>query len=224
MGKTVAIILAGGEGKRVGGGLPKQFLPLKGKPLIAHSIETFDNSNLIDEIIIVSHEKHIGRIIDLVDVIKPNKKCKIIPGGKTRQESSYEGVKSCSPETSYVLLHDAARPFVTDSIIENVTLAAESIGASGPVIDMEDTVILEKDGFIKEIPPKSSLRRIQTPQAFRYEVILEAHKTAKEEGISNYSDDCGMVLGINRKVKLVEGSKNNIKVTSQSDFTIAENL
>ncbi|MDP8299567.1 MAG: 2-C-methyl-D-erythritol 4-phosphate cytidylyltransferase [Candidatus Tantalella remota] len=220
--KTVGIILAGGTGERMGGELPKQFLELAGKPVIAHSIEAFDKSVLIDVIIIVCHAEHIDRMADIVKGIKPKKECKIIPGGKTRQESSYNGVKACPEDTEYVLIHDAARPFVTDRIIKDVLEAATETGASMPVIDMDDTVVVAEAGMVTEVPDRNTLKRVQTPQGFKYEVILKAHDRALTDGIKDSSDDCGMVLNISAGVGIVSGDKNNGKITEHMDLHIAD--
>lgn len=222
MGKTIGIILAGGTGERMGGDMPKQFVELAGKPVIAYSVETFDKSPSIDEIIIVCHGEHIGRMTDIVDGIKPRKGCSIIPGGRTRQESSYNGVKACPKDTEYVLIHDAARPLVDAGVIQRVLAGAKETGAAMPVIDIEDTVVVEEDGMVREMMDRKKLKRVQTPQGFKYDIILKAHDWCLKENIAGSTDDCGMILSISKHVEVVTGSLSNMKITSEVDLRLVE--
>lgn len=222
--KIVALVLAGGTGERMGSNLPKQFLELGGKPLIMHSVLKFEESPVVSDIIIVCHKSHIVTMKSMLEHSGVKKLQGIIPGGNSRQASSLAGIKACSSDTSIVLLHDAARPFLTDSIIEDVARAAKSVGAAGPAIDMQDTVVEEENGLVKNIPPRSALKRIQTPQAFKYELILKAHEEAARAGHTDYSDDCGMILAIGEPVKLSAGDTRNIKITDKKDLHIAEGM
>jgi 2-C-methyl-D-erythritol 4-phosphate cytidylyltransferase len=222
--RTTAIILAGGTGERMGGDIPKQFMLISGEPVIGYSVRAFDRSPLVTDILIVCHSGHIDRMKAVLGDIKPSKECRIVPGGKTRQESSYNGVKACHEGTEYVLIHDAARPFVSAGIIENVLKAAEEKGAAMPVIDMDDTVIVEKNGEVSDIPDRKTLKRVQTPQGFRYDVILKAHEEASLLAKTDYSDDCGLVFAIRWSVKPIAGDERNIKVTDKTDLHIAEGL
>ena len=198
--------------------MPKQFLELAGKPVIVYSVETFDKSPSIDEIIIVCHGEHIGRMTDIVDGIKPRKGCSIIPGGRTRQESSCNGVKACPKDTEYVLIHDAARPFVDEGIIQRVLDGAKETGAAMPVIDIEDTVVVEEDGMVREMMDRKKLKRVQTPQGFKYDIILKAHEWCLKENIAGSTDDCGMISYIGGEVAIVDGAKTNRKITQNSDL------
>lgn len=220
--KTIAIILAGGTGERMNEDIPKQFMCLAGKPLIMYSLETFSNNMLVDGIIVVGIETHIDKLKEMIKANNIDKVIDVIPGGITRQESSYEGVKKCPSDTGYVLIHDAARPMLNDRIIGDVLDAAKKYGASVPVTGLADTVAVEKDGFIDVIPDRDEVRRIQTPQGFLYEVILKAHEGARDNKIRYSTDDCGLVRKIGRSVKTVEGSITNIKITDPSDIVLAE--
>jgi len=204
------------------GETPKQFMPLAGKPLIMYSLETFSNNRSVDGIILVGLEKYIDKLKDMVARNKIDKVIDIIPGGKTRQESSYKGIKKCPSDTGHVLIHDAARPFANDKIIEDVLRAVMKCGAAVPVMCFSDTVAIEKDGFIDTIPDRNRYRRIQTPQGFSYEVILEAHEKARENKITDSTDDCGLVRGIGRSVKTVESDPVNMKITDRNDIMLAE--
>jgi 2-C-methyl-D-erythritol 4-phosphate cytidylyltransferase len=222
--RTTAIILAGGTGERMGGEIPKQFMLISGEPVISYSVRAFDQSPLVTDILIVCHNGHIERMKAVLAGIKPSKECLIVPGGKTRQESSYNGVKACPEGTEYVLVHDAARPFVSAGIIESVLKAAEQKGASMPVIDMDDTVIVEKNGEVSDIPDRKNLKRVQTPQGFRYDVILKAHEEALGCNVKNATDDCGLILAFGGKVKVIQGNENNIKITVKIDLTLSEGI
>ena len=217
-------MLAGGTGDRMGIDTPKQFLVLRSKPIIMHSLLKFEENPLISDLIVVCHKDHISAMKSVVEGSGLKKLRNIVPGGRTRQGSSFAGIKACPPDTEFVMIHDASRPFVSDSIIEGVLKAAMEVGASGPVIDMKDTVVVEEGGEIKEIPPRRSLKRIQTPQAFQYKLITKAHEEALREGLEDYSDDCGMVSALGEPVKLVAGSEINIKITNLADLRIAEEI
>ncbi|MFH1665720.1 MAG: 2-C-methyl-D-erythritol 4-phosphate cytidylyltransferase [Candidatus Omnitrophota bacterium] len=225
MGKrTVAIILAGGAGKRMGADIPKQFLELAGKPIIIHTLEKFDRSADVSDIVIVCHKSGIERLKDLIKKNNIEKVFKIVPGGTTRQESSFIGVKNCPPGTSLVLIHDAVRPFVDERIIKDVAAAAQEEGAAGAVIDEDDTVVVERDSYVLEVPDRSVLKKIQTPQGFRYDLIFAAHEKALENKSACFTDDCSLVIAMGEPVKLVEGAARNIKITDKEDLFLAEML
>lgn len=220
--KTIAIILAGGIGERMKKSIPKQFVNLSEKPVILHTLEHFERSELISGIIVVCHEDFIKDMERLLKKYKIKKILRVIPGGKTRQESSFIGVRVSPKDSEFILIHDAVRPFITEEIIESVLKAAEEAGSSSVAISATDTIITEKDGFIEKVPERGSLRRMQTPQAFRYEIILKAHQKALEKGSNDATDDCSIVQAIGEKVRLVAGSESNIKLTDQTDLLLAE--
>ena len=125
---------------------------------------------------------------------------------------------NCPEGTELVLIHDAVRPFVTGGIIKSVLEKAMKTGAAGPAVDMDDTVILEKDGQLEGILERKNLKRMQTPQGFSYEVIRNAHESALKNKISGISDDCGLVMEMGTPVSIVKGSVLNMKITNKSDF------
>lgn len=225
MGERVAsIILAGGSGERMDKPLPKQFLELAAKPVIIHTLNQFEQNSLVSDIIVVCHREHIERLKRAVEENKLQKIRKIIPGGNSRQESSFIGIKNCLPETAFVLIHDAVRPFINEKIIKGILAAAKEVGAAGPVINTEDTIVVKKDKFLEDIPERQFLKRIQTPQCFQYEIISEAHKWALKNDVTGATDDCTLVFGMGHKVKLIEGSLLNIKLTSSIDLFLAEKI
>lgn len=224
MGKVVAIIVAGGTGARMGTDVPKQFLELAGRPIIAHTIEKFDNSSIVNEIVIVCHQDHLERLTDIMDTLSITKPSKAVPGGSTRQESSFIGLKNCPEDTEYVLIHDAVRPFVTERIIEEAVIAAKKTGAAIPAIGIKDTVVEEKDNIAMGIADRSGLKKVQTPQAFHYDLITKVHEKALENNIKDATDDCGLVISFGGKVKITEGEESNLKITTKKDMLLAECL
>ena len=222
--RITAIILAGGTGLRMGKDIPKQFLELAGKPVISHSIETFQKTGRVTDIVLVCHKDHIELLEKILQGTPADKVRAIVPGGDTRQASSLAGLKNCPEGTEIVLIHDAARPFIDEKIINAVIGAAGESGASGPAIDVEDTIIIEKHGLIAEIPDRRTLKRIQTPQGFKMDVIRAAHEASLQRSVTDSTDDCGMVLSMGHRVKVVKGDRRNIKLTTGKDIVLAETL
>lgn len=207
----------GGEGKRLGSALPKQFHTLGTLKVYEHTLATFRESQLFQEIILVCHPEWIDTVREETAHL-PN--VKVISGGATRQASSWAGLKACDPDCKYVMIHDAVRPFISQEIIRNNAQAVLEHKAIDTVIASADTLIITDDGqTISSIPSRSQFRRGQTPQTFAYPVICEAHaKTAR----TNASDDCQLVLDLGIPVTLVEGSDENIKITTEHDLAVAE--
>jgi len=213
-----AILLMGGSGIRFGGQIPKQFCFLGGKPLYRHALETFFESGVFDEIVLVCHP-------DWVKTIKDSPALRLTSGGSTRQESSRAGLKAFLQPPDLVLIHDAVRPFVTEKIIIANLDAAIAWGAADTCISTADTLVYApKKDRIDSIPKREEFLRGQTPQTFRYNLIVEAHRRAKEVGLSNISDDCRLLLEMGTRVAVVPGSEENLKVTSEFDLRVAEAL
>lgn len=225
--KNLAIILAGGSGSRIDGALPKQFLLLDGKTILQHAIEKFENHPHIEHIFIVIHGDYIDRTREIVRGSGYKKVVKILKGGETRQDSSRIGVTAAHPgEYENVLIHDAARPFVSKEIIDNILSALETHSAVNVAVPSPDTVIeIDADNFIKNVPDRKYLRRVQTPQAFKLDLIQKAHRLALENNITDATDDCFLILKLNlAPIYVVEGSERNIKITYALDLQLAEIL
>lgn len=209
--KVAAILLMGGSGDRFGSKTPKQFHRLSGKKLYQHTLEKFLRIGF-HEIILVCPEGWLEKVENV----------KVIAGGKTRQESSYLGLLACSKDTEVVVIHDAVRPFVTERIISENIEAAYIHGAVDTCIPTADTIVHSKDGeVVTDIPKRHQYLRGQTPQSFRYPLILKAHEAAL--GV-NASDDCSLVLNLGHSVHIVKGDEHNIKITTELDLYIAEQL
>lgn len=223
--KNIAIILASGTGERFGEKIPKQFYKFEGKTILEHSIDAFENNKNIDEIILVTNPK----FRDLAEEILKNndykKVTKLLNGGKTRVESSYVGTSE-APEESNVLIHDAVRAFVTQKIIDDNIEALKKYEAVGTAIDTVDTIIqVDENNVITAIPPRKFLKRVQTPQSFRANLIKKAHEMALKDEDANFTDDCGLILRYNlAPIHIVDGDELNVKITHKNDLNIIKNM
>ena len=243
--KNALILLAGGRGKRMGSDVPKQFLDLGGKPIIWHSLNTIQKSELIDECILVSGSDDIGTVRDIVDRGGFDKVSHIVPGGEERYLSVVNGVlavcekggcEAFDGKPEVILIHDGARPFLDDEIIgrclENVS---EDQGCVAAVPSKDTVKIADENGIVTDEPPRRNVWLMQTPQSFTADVIYKACLLAKEEyeefkqsaggKLPEITDDAQMVnMYLGTKIKLVMGSYNNIKITTPEDINVAEKI
>lgn len=225
--KNIAVILSGGSGSRFGGALPKQFTKLAGKAIIEYTIDVFQNSNDIDEIFIVSQTHHINRTWDLIKKNKWSKIKGVVTGGAERFDSTYSALTALSEyaDDCNVLFHDAVRPLVNQEIITNCIHSLKDFEAVDVVIPSADTLVEVYDnGCIANIPPRSHMRRGQTPQGFKLGAIQLAYKKAIEQNRKVFTCDCGVIRAMlpQTRVATVAGSERNIKVTQPVDLFIAE--
>lgn len=222
--KNTAIVLAAGQGKRMNSKVQKQFLELGGKPLLYYSLKCFQDSGMIRDIILVTGAESVPFCKEeIVEKYGLTKVTKVIPGGKERYDSVYEGLLSCE-NSDFVLIHDGARPFITEEIIRRGIQGVEKTGACVIGMPSKDTVkIADTQGYVAETPERSSVWTIQTPQIFEYNLIREAHEKIRCRDMSAITDDAMVVeqeTGV--KIALVEGSYKNIKITTPEDLDIAE--
>lgn len=222
MKKNYAVVLAGGLGQRMGADVPKQFLYIDGRPVIARSIECFNSLDSIHGIVVVSAPDYIHPVKEIIAHYDFKKVLAVVPGGKTRQLSSYNAIKSgfFSP-SDIILFHDAARPFVSAENIAGVIAEADIHGAAALYVRATDTVTSVENGFVDLILPREKLFYAQTPQAFRYDLISDAHEKAMAEGFDNATDDVGLLLRTGKKIKVVTGEYSNIKITTAYDYYIS---
>ncbi|HAZ4070888.1 TPA: bifunctional cytidylyltransferase/SDR family oxidoreductase, partial [Escherichia coli] len=227
--KNIAVILSGGMGSRFGGTLPKQFTKLAGKAVIEYTVEAFEKSLNIDEIIIVSHPSYVDLIWKFVKKNQWEKVTKVFNGGKERFDSTYSALQGLEGEdnNSNILLHDAVRPLINESIINNCIDALRNFEAVDVVIPSADTLVeVYDDGCISNIPNRAIMRRGQTPQAFKLGTLKQAYQRAINAQRFSFTCDCGvvrsMVPGV--RVATVVGAESNMKVTHPIDLFIAEKL
>jgi len=208
---NTAIIVAGGSGSRFGTELPKQFIKIEGQEILSFSVYTFLTHPQINEVIIVSHPEWVNH------VSKEYPECKVIEGGVRRQDSSLNGVRSISDESENVLIHDAARPFVSKEIINTCLSALVNADGSAPVIKVSNSLIqLEEDKAT--YMDRSNIQEVQTPQCFRKELVLHALTAGIED-----TDELGIILRLfpKSRIGLVPGNQNNFKITTQMDLELA---
>ena len=220
--KTQVILAAGGQGTRLKAEVPKPLVKLDKKPLFIYALEVFEKCRLIESVIVVCPRKNQKQFIKAIGSFGLKKVVKVIPGGKQRRDSVNEGLQVLDKDTHYVLIHDAVRPFVDERMIKEVLEGAEEAGAATTAIQSSDTVVISENDRIKNIPERDTVKRVQTPQGFKYSDILKAHEEALEKGITGCTDDCGLILVKGGPVKIVNGSPENIKITNKLDLTIAE--
>jgi 2-C-methyl-D-erythritol 4-phosphate cytidylyltransferase len=223
-GKVSAVILAGGSGSRFTGSfIPKQFVQLHGKPILAYVLETYQNLSLIDDIVLVVNAKYEQLYYDIVDTYKFFKVRRVVPGGTSRQGSAAAGLAAVEP-CDIVLMQDGVRPFTTANVIMEAVEVARREGGANVVVRALDTIIEGHDGAITNVPDRTHLYNGQAPQAFRYDLLIEAHRRAEAEGVNEASDDAQLVLRAGGRVGVVEGSYANFKITMYEDFLFATSL
>lgn len=227
--ETVAVILAAGSGSRTGLSTPKQFLPLGGKTVLEHSVQTFNDHPGIDQVAIVTSTEFIEKVKDIVKRNDWTKISAVLPGGKERFDSSLAAVRHFSDNPELVMLfHDAARPLVSEQIITDTLKAMEKFNAVDVAIPAVDTIVqCNPEGtHMESIRDRSLLWRMQTPQGFRQKTIQEAYRIALQDPDFKATDDCGTVLRYlpQEKVGIVHGSEKNIKLTYAQDLPLLEFL
>ncbi len=220
--KKVAIIVAGGSSVRFGGELPKQFMPLCGKPLMTHTIAKFEKADSIDSILLVVAEDYLAYASEnIVDPYSFNKVLKIVAGGKSRRESVLNGLKALPSTTTHVAIHDAARPLVAVTDINSVVQVAQKEKAAILASQAVDTIKQVSGTQIEKTLERTKLFHAQTPQVFEYNLILKAHETFSGDE-SLITDDASLLELEGFKVSIVESTSANFKVTTQTDFQLAE--
>ncbi|MFY4777136.1 2-C-methyl-D-erythritol 4-phosphate cytidylyltransferase [Metabacillus sp. RGM 3146] len=213
------VIPAAGQGKRMKAGRNKQFIEFHDKPVIAYTLSVFEKDPTCTGIILVINEIEKDEFLKLIDTYKMTKVRALIQGGSERQHSVYNGLKAV--QTGIVLVHDGARPFIDHSIIQKLAHAANEDGAATAAVPVKDTIKRVENLEVIETVERSSLWAIQTPQAFRLSLILEAHRKAESEQFLG-TDDASLVERLKHKVTIVEGDYKNIKLTTPEDLLIAK--
>ena len=217
-----AVVPAAGRGVRMGTNVPKQFLTLGGVPLLVHALQVFESTPSISEIILVVPEDDCRDCReDIVPTYGFQKVSKVVAGGRRRQDSVLNGVHAANPASDIIVVHDAVRPFVTETMIMEVVKAAQRYGAAIVAIPMRDTVKRVEDGLIEETLSRDHLWLAQTPQAFHKELLVRAHQQGESDGI-DATDDAFLVERLGLPVAIVQGSSDNIKVTRPEDLHMGQ--
>jgi 2-C-methyl-D-erythritol 4-phosphate cytidylyltransferase len=224
--RTLAVVLAGGTGQRVGSALPKQLIEVGGRPILALAIEAFDGCRSIDEILVVMAAGHVpaaSRIAAPFPKVRA-----VIEGGASRSESTLAALAALAGEDddTRVLLHDAARPFVDHAVIGRCLDALDRYDAVAVGLPASDTIVAVEGDVVSAMPARETLRRFQTPQGFRLGTVRRAYELALADPAFTATDDCGVVHRYlpDLPIRVVEGSEYNLKVTHPLDIALAEHI
>ena len=218
-----ALVLAGGRGKRMNYHKSKQFIEIKGKPVLVYTLEKFIYNKSIDEVILVLPEDEVDYCKKEVLQKYSLKVDRIVIGGKERQDSVFNALEAME-KANIVLIHDGARPFISEKIIEEGIKYANIYGAAAPGVTPKDTIkIKNEDNISVDTPDRNTLVAVQTPQCFKYDEIYQCHRKIKEEN-AIVTDDTSVVERYGHKVYLYEGDYTNIKITTPEDLILAERL
>ena len=217
------LIPAAGEGSRMAMKVKKPYLTLAQKPILAHTIQRFEENSAVDEIFVIVNEADVEAC--QATVLAPyafQKVQALVAGGASRQMSVYNGMCALSTDVDFVIVHDGVRPFVTNETIFACLAAADEWGAAVAAVPVKETIkVANAAGFIAETPVRDRLWTVQTPQVFRKSLLEEAHRTAQERRYTA-TDDAALVEQLGAAVKLVQGQETNLKITTPVDLRIAE--
>lgn len=215
-----AVIVAAGSGERMGN--DKMFLDLCGKPVLLRAVIPYQNSDAVDEIVIVTRPENVQKVSEICSTEKMSKVKLVIEGGATRTESALAGVSAVSSKAEIIAVHDGARPFVSEKLIEEVINCAAKYMAAVPALPSTDTVkIVDDNGIVIASPDRSHVVSVQTPQAFNADILKGALSSAVTKGLV-LTDDCAAVEMMGAKVHTVNGDSDNIKITYPDDLVKAE--
>lgn len=226
--KNVAIILAGGIGSRVGGAMPKQFLSLNDKPVIVHTLENFQKNPQVDSIIIVCIKDWITHLKDILEEYKISKVEKIVEGGITGHDSTRNGIfslKNILSEDDFIIIHDAARPILPQEAINDMLRVAHEKGNASLAIPCYETVIYTDNGkYGDKQLDRNKIMRIQTPQAYKYGLILNLYERAEAENKHDFIYADLVLIHYGETVYFSKGFTNNIKITRREDIPFCKAL
>lgn len=218
--RTAGIVLAGGSGVRYGGSLPKQFAQLRGIPLILHSVQKFGES--LDHVVVVVHPEWIEYF---QSDMSHGRDWIVVPGGETRQLSVYNGLKALRDyPVDVVAVHDGARPVFSRKLLDRVVRSALASHSGIPAIAVSDTLAKAATDRVDGYVERDRLFQIQTPQAFSFELLWEAHERAHKMGLTDSTDDSQLFHKAGYEVVLVDGERSNVKVTYPEDLRLCEKL
>tara|TARA_B100000446_G_scaffold145134_1_gene138479 strand:+ start:269 stop:961 length:693 start_codon:yes stop_codon:yes gene_type:complete len=218
-----AIIPAGGQGTRMGGTIPKQFLTLGGKPILHYTLRTLQESGLIDSLVLVVPEKELESAradwLERPPVVK-----QVVVGGEKRQDSVFNGYQALPTDTDIVLVHDGVRPFLSKGMIHETIHVAGKFGAAITAIPVHDTLKqVDVSGLVQRTVERDGLWRVQTPQAFRYDLLGEAFRKAQADSFYG-TDEGALIENLGQEVRVVNGSEWNLKITRPEDLEMGESI
>ena len=218
---VTAIVAAGGVGKRLKAKVRKSFVRLAGRPMLGWVLKALQSSPSVRDVVVVAHPKDLAAVRALAHRERASKLSAVVPGGESRMASVACGLRAVPPDTTWVLVHDAARPLVTPALIEATVRAARGSKAAIAAVPVVPTIKQAKGRWVVKTLDRSALWAVQTPQVFERKLLEEAHRRAHH---FSATDDAALVEAIGKRVKIVPGSERNIKVTTPEDRMIAESL
>lgn len=219
--KNIAIIPSGGIGKRIQSPIPKQYVKVLGKEILTYTLETFQNSNLIDEIIIPAEKKYFKTIADIKKKYNITKITNIVEGGKERQDSVYNALISKNfNEEDYIIVHDAARPFLSIHLLNNAIKYAHNFDSVVVALKARDTIFSGND-YVQNYIDRSSLYYAQTPQIFKFKILIESFVKAKNQKFIA-TDESMIVKNAGFNVRILDGEFSNFKITTQNDIDLMQ--
>lgn len=227
MQKNIAVLLAGGVGARFGAERPKQLLQVAGQTVLEHSVEAFQRAECIDELAVVVHAQYLDEVRQLLQQERFGKLRHVVAGGRERYDSSLAALQLYEGQEVNLLLHDAVRPGVSQRLIAAVCAALEQAEVVNVALPVVDTIVeMNERGELLRIPPRERLLRVQTPQAFRREVLAEAYQRALSDVDFKATDDCSVVHRYlpHIPIAIVEGEERNLKLTHPEDWTAMERI
>ena len=227
---NIAVIFAGGVGMRMRSKTkPKQFLEMHGKPIIIHTIEIFEQHSDIDAIVVVCIAEWISYLEELLSKFNIKKVKKIVAGGASGQESIYNGLCAAESiatnEKSIVLIHDGVRPLINEKVIYDNINSVKMYNSAITTVKVKETImVVDENSMIKHIPERKNSRLARAPQSFWLDDIISAHRKAIDDGKTEFIDSCSMMQYYGKKLFLVDGPEENIKVTTPDDFYIMRSM
>lgn len=220
-----AIVVAAGSGSRMNAARNKQYLYLNGKPILVHTLKAFEKCDYIDEVVLVISAQDVS--LCKKEVLLPNRFRKIttiVPGGDTRQESMYNGLRKVNPKAEIVVTHDGARPLIHPGTLVQCVQETMVHGATIVAVPVKETIkVVDEDLEVVETPKRAHLWSVQTPQTFRRDLLVQAHERAREDQFTG-TDDAMLVERLGHPVKIVKGHYENIKITTPEDLILAESI
>lgn len=230
MSKNIAIIFAGGSGARMGSGMPKQFLEVAGKPIIIHTLDLFEEHDMIDKIYIACKAEYIKHLKRLIEKNLIKKVAGIVPGGTTGQDSIYKALRLAYDENDgddIVLIHDGVRPHITSAVISENIECVKTNGSAITCTPLFETPVVSLDGkTIEDVPSRDGFFTAQAPQSFFLKDVIEAHEQMRKinPSYTGITDTCTLMKKLGREVVMVQGNRGNVKVTTPEDLYIFHGL
>lgn len=224
--RVTAVVLAAGEGRRLGGEISKTYLPIAGRPLVLRTLDRVFSARTVDNVVLVIAGADFARCESLLhdDRGLRNLPWSLQSGGATRQQSAKRGLEQVGSDTDIVIIHDGARPFVSAALIDRCVETAVDKRAVVIGVPVRDTIkVVSPDGWIQSTPERAGLWEIQTPQVFHRDLIIAAHERAEREG-AQVTDDAMIIERIGEPVYVLQGEPNNLKITLPDDVWLAETL